>query len=176
MKNSFIINYHYYLLRSLIIIFYFRRHYQRYLKAMGINKEVAPPAGGNGNGRQSATPTKSSIETLAAAAVAAAAAGGDGSDGAPNYSSLLDIGQAYGIWAPGDDGGSSAAGSPSAGLDLGEGPRDLKIVEDEADSSQDETNENTPMNEDNDNRDDQVIYLMFFHIVKYWYFLPDIIV
>jgi len=134
-----------------------RRHYQRYLKAMGINKEVAPPAGGNGNGRQSATPTKSSIETLAAAAVAAAAAGVDGSDGTPNYSSLLDIGQAYGIWAPGDDGGSSAAGSPSAGLDLAEGPRDLKIVEDEADSSQDETNENTPMNEDNDNRDDQVI-------------------
>ena len=131
---------------------------------MGINKEVAPPAGGNGNGRQSATPTKSSIETLAAAAVAAAAAGVDGSDGTPNYSSLLDIGQAYGIWAPGDDGGSSAAGSPSAGLDLAEGPRDLKIVEDEADSSQDETNENTPMNEDNDNRDDQVIV---FYILSY---------
>ncbi len=52
---------------------------------MGINKEGSP--GAPPSGRSSATPTKSSIETLAAAA--AAAAGEEGS----NYSSLLDIGQ-----------------------------------------------------------------------------------
>ena len=134
------------------ITVYIRRHYQRYLKAMGINKEVAPPSG-----RQSATPTKSSIETLAAAAVAAAAAGGAEGGDSSNYSSLLDIGQAYGIWAPGEENSN----------DL-QGPRDLKIVEDEAEDTED-NNSNTAMHEDNDNREDQVndcyffVWIIFYH-------------
>lgn len=88
-----------------------RRHYQRYLKAMGINKESsAAPA------RAPATPTKQSpIETLAAAAAATAS-----NDESSNYSSLLDIGQAYGIWNPTEDNSNDMSG-----------PRDLKIVEEE---------------------------------------------
>ena len=92
-----------------VSFFNFRRHYQRYLKAMGINREpgTTPGIAGpkNGNGSAPGTPTKSSIETLAAAAAAAAAAGGaDGAQAAAAaaYSSLLDIGQAYGIWGADD--------------------------------------------------------------------------
>jgi len=92
-----------------------RRHYQRYLKAMGIQKVETLPSG-----RSSATPTKtSSIETLAAAA--AATAENDGVASA--YSSLLDIGQAYGIWNPTDDNSEDG--------------RDLKIVEDDDDDVSD---------------------------------------
>ena len=48
----------------------------------------------------------------------AAAASGSGNEETPsNYSSLLDIGQAYGIWNPGEDNSNDA--------------RDLKIVEDD---------------------------------------------
>ena len=88
-----------------------RRHYQRYLKAMGIAKQETLPSGRS----QASTPTKTSpIETLAAAA----AASGSGNEETPsNYSSLLDIGQAYGIWNPGEDNSNDA--------------RDLKIVEDD---------------------------------------------
>ena len=88
-----------------------RRHYQRYLKAMGIAKQETLPSGRS----QTSTPTKTSpIETLAAAA----AASGSGNEETPsNYSSLLDIGQAYGIWNPGEDNSNDA--------------RDLKIVEDD---------------------------------------------
>ena len=87
-----------------------RRHYQRYLKAMGIAKQETLPSGRS----QASTPTKtSSIETLAAAAAASAS----NEDAASNYSSLLDIGQAYGIWNPGEDNSNDQ--------------QDLKIVEDE---------------------------------------------
>jgi hypothetical protein len=86
-----------------------RRHYQRYLKAMGINTTPgnAPATAGPRSGSAPNTPTKSSIETLAAAAAAhAAAAGGVGAANseaaAAAYSSLLDIGQAYGIWGAED--------------------------------------------------------------------------
>lgn len=100
-----------------------RRHYQRYLKAMGIQKQEPLPAGQQGPGgvRQSVTPTKaitSSIETLAAVAAAANAAASN--EDSSNYSSLLDIGQAYGIWNPGEDNSNDLSG-----------PRDLKIVVDE---------------------------------------------
>merc|ERR1719312_429437 len=78
-----------------------RRHYQRYLKAMGIQKQETIPTG-----RQSATPTKvSSIETLAAAAAATAS-----NEESSNYSSLLDIGQAYGIWNPSEDNSNDMSG------------------------------------------------------------------
>ena len=88
-----------------------RRHYQRYLKAMGINKqpEQQPP-------RQTSTPTKSSIDTLAAAAAATAS----NDEAASRYSSLLDIGQAYGIWNPTEDNSNDMPDQ-----------KDLKIVEDE---------------------------------------------
>jgi hypothetical protein len=87
-----------------------RRHYQRYLKAMGIAKVETLPSGRS----QTSTPTKpSSIETLAAAAAASAS----NEESASNYSSLLDIGQAYGIWNPGEDNSNDA--------------KDLKIVEDD---------------------------------------------
>jgi len=105
-----------------------RRHYQRYLKAMGINKATEIPGQGqsvNVMRPQSATPTKSiasPIETLAAAAAAANAASTN--EESSNYSSLLDIGQAYGIWAPGEDNSNDMSG-----------PRDLKIVEDEDEES-----------------------------------------
>lgn len=112
-----------------------RRHYQRYLKAMGINKE----GGGGGGGAPSpsrtpsTTPTKSSIETLAAAAAAAAAASGGGDEAAGNYSSLLDIGQAYGIWGAGDV--KMAAGEADVG--------DLKIDEEgDADSNDGQEDQN----------------------------------
>ena len=78
---------------------------------MGIAKQETLPSGRS----QASTPTKTSpIETLAAAA----AASGSGNEETPsNYSSLLDIGQAYGIWNPGEDNSNDA--------------RDLKIVEDD---------------------------------------------
>jgi len=101
-----------------------RRHYQRYLKAMGINKQ--PPEQPS---RQTSTPTKSSIETLAAAAAATASS----DEAASRYSSLLDIGQAYGIWNPTEDNSN----------DLESDQKDLKIVEDddEAASSDKESDE-----------------------------------
>jgi len=105
-----------------------RRHYQRYLKAMGINKEGPGGAPSPSPGRTpSTTPTKSSIETLAAAAAAAA-----GGDEAGNYSSLLDIGQAYGIWGAGD-----------GGLKMAEDVGDLKIDEEgDADSNDGQDDQN----------------------------------
>ena len=94
-----------------------RRHYQRYLKAMGIAKQETLPSGRS----QASTPTKTSpIETLAAAA----AASGSNEETPSNYSSLLDIGQAYGIWNPGEDNSNDA--------------RDLKIVEDDEEEELDE--------------------------------------
>ena len=87
-----------------------RRHYQRYLKAMGINKTPEPSR------QQTPTPTKSSMETLAAAAAATA----NNEEAASRYSSLLDIGQAYGIWNPNEENSNDMSD-----------PKDLKIVEDE---------------------------------------------
>ena len=87
-----------------------RRHYQRYLKAMGINKQTDQPQ------RQTSTPTKSSIDTLAAAAAVTAS----NDEAASRYSSLLDIGQAYGIWNPTEDNSNDMPDQ-----------KDLKIVEDE---------------------------------------------
>jgi len=93
-----------------------RRHYQRYLKAMGINKTPEP------NRSATSTPTKSSMETLAAAASAVTSAqAADSGDAASRYSSLLDIGQAYGIWNPSEDNSN----------DLESDQKDLKIVEDD---------------------------------------------
>ena len=118
-----------------------RRHYQRYLKAMGINKAPEPQRGGSNNtsnnDRQTSTPTKSSIDTLAAAAVAAAAANAAGAnqdDAAARYSSLLDIGQAYGIWNPTEDNSNDNDNDDQ---------KDLKIVEDDEEtaSSDKETEE-----------------------------------
>ena len=97
-----------------------RRHYQRYLKAMGINKTPEP------NRSATSTPTKSSMETLAAAASAVtSAAASDSADAASRYSSLLDIGQAYGIWNPSEDNSN----------DLESDQKDLKIVEDDDDEA-----------------------------------------
>ena len=77
---------------------------------MGIAKQETLPSGRS----QASTPTKTSpIETLAAAAAASAS----NEETPSNYSSLLDIGQAYGIWNPGEDNSNDA--------------RDLKIVEDD---------------------------------------------
>ena len=87
-----------------------RRHYQRYLKAMGINKTPEPSR------QQTPTPTKSGMETLAAAAAATA----NNEEAASRYSSLLDIGQAYGIWNPNEENSNDMSD-----------PKDLKIVEDE---------------------------------------------
>lgn len=117
-----------------------RRHYQRYLKAMGINKAPEPARGGAGNGagaeRQTSTPTKSSIDTLAAAAVAAAAANAAGAaggeDAASRYSSLLDIGQAYGIWNPTEDNSNDNDNDDQ---------KDLKIVEDDDEAPSDKESE-----------------------------------
>ena len=95
---------------------------------MGINKEGPGGAPSPSPGRTpSTTPTKSSIETLAAAAAAAA-----GGDEAGNYSSLLDIGQAYGIWGAGD-----------GGLKMAEDVGDLKIDEEgDADSNDGQDDQN----------------------------------
>ena len=119
-----------------------RRHYQRYLKAMGIQKKVEPAKGGGGGGGAggslsgSTTPTSNTPSStisnnnntkagsgmttpnlpfplppppglhgfpgaLAAAAAAAAAAANNSEDGGSNgFSSLMEIGAAYGIWNP----------------------------------------------------------------------------
>ena len=61
-----------------------------------------------------------SLETLAAAA-SAVTASADSADAASRYSSLLDIGQAYGIWNPSEDNSN----------DLESDQKDLKIVEDD---------------------------------------------
>ena len=96
-----------------------RRHYQRYLKAMGINKT---PENVTNSRSATSTPTKSSMETLAAAASAVTSAtAADSADAASRYSSLLDIGQAYGIWNPTEDNSN----------DLESDQKDLKIVEDD---------------------------------------------
>ena len=82
---------------------------------MGIQKEPTS----NPAQRQASTPTKQlSMENLSA--VSATAASNDESSN--GYSSLLDIGQAYGIWTPGEENSNDITG-----------PRDLKIVEDEDD-------------------------------------------
>ena len=123
-----------------------RRHYQRYLKAMGIKKAPATngaaPGGGSGGGgggpsaasspgnpvNRSAVATNNNatskpppgvLEAAAAAANAmaaaaaaqqsAAAAGGVGAPGENGFSSLMEIGQAYGIWNPDVDGSDLAA-------------------------------------------------------------------
>jgi len=62
------------------------------------------------------------METLAAAASAVTSAqAADSGDAASRYSSLLDIGQAYGIWNPSEDNSN----------DLESDQKDLKIVEDD---------------------------------------------
>ena len=87
---------------------------------MGIQKQEGPSSNNVNVNRIPSTPTKhSSLETLAAV-TATAASNDESSNG---YSSLLDIGQAYGIWTPGEDNSNDITG-----------PRDLKIVEDEEDS------------------------------------------
>merc|ERR1712117_819899 len=78
---------------------------------MGINKQTDQPQ------RQTSTPTKSSIDTLAAAAAVTAS----NDEAASRYSSLLDIGQAYGIWNPSEDNSN----------DMNDDQKDLKIVEDD---------------------------------------------
>jgi len=147
-----------------------RRHYQRYLKAMGINNKEMSPAAGASGGRHSAsgnsaatTPTKSSIETLAAAA---ALAGGGGDEGS-NYSSLLDIGQAYGLWAPGEENSNDMSG-----------PRDLKIVEedeeeeDEEDEEEEEEEAEAAPSDDKENEEESraaqvflTVYFIFIYIL-----------
>ena len=62
----------------------------------------------------------SSMETLAIAAASAVSTPASNDESSNGYSSLLDIGQAYGIWTPGEDNSNDITG-----------PRDLKIVEDE---------------------------------------------
>lgn len=125
-----------------------RRHYQRYLKAMGINnKEISPAAGGGrhgaaahgGSAPPTTTTTKSSIETLAAAAALA----GGGDEGS-NYSSLLDIGQAYGLWNPGEDNSNDMSG-----------PRDLKIVEEDDEDEEEEEVEEEEEDEEEVHSDDK---------------------
>jgi len=114
-----------------------RRHYQRYLKAMGIQKEETSPPVNRGAGqavpvRHTPTTTKtvtSSFETLAAVAAAANATAANGEESS-NYSSLLDIGQAYGIWNPNEDNSNDM-----------NGPRDLKIVVDDDDEEENMFNE-----------------------------------
>jgi hypothetical protein len=108
-----------------------RRHYQRYLKAMGIEKKVPDGPGSGSNtpisSSASSNPVRSNnnnskdstglprmlplphpgvnVSGLAAAAAAvAAAAAAANEDGSNGFSSLMDIGAAYGIWNPDVDG------------------------------------------------------------------------
>jgi len=119
-----------------------RRHYQRYLKAMGIQKQEGPSSNNVNVNRIPSTPTKhSSLETLAAV-TATAASNDESSNG---YSSLLDIGQAYGIWTPGEDNSNDITG-----------PRDLKIVEDEEDSPTIDVTSNDKDKLSDDTQEDKV--------------------
>eukprot|EP00095_Tigriopus_kingsejongensis_P006492 snap_masked-scaffold676_size113663-processed-gene-0.3 protein:Tk06492 transcript:snap_masked-scaffold676_size113663-processed-gene-0.3-mRNA-1 annotation:"GD25965" len=88
-----------------------RRHYQRYLKAMGIQKP--PPTVGSGSSTvRSSVPTNNNAKTPSSVHLPLDAQGmpptinvptsaGDDSNG---FSSLMDIGAAYGIWNPDVDG------------------------------------------------------------------------
>ncbi|XP_059089810.1 broad-complex core protein isoforms 1/2/3/4/5-like [Tigriopus californicus] len=86
-----------------------RRHYQRYLKAMGIQKPPQVVGGGgtvrssvpiNNNAKTPALAHHSTMETQGTPTNTTASSG-DESNG---FSSLMDIGAAYGIWNPDVDG------------------------------------------------------------------------
>ena len=103
-----------------------RRHYQRYLKAMGIQKPPQLPGGSNngsaptssaaspisgGNAVRSSVPTnnnasKNPLLDGSLSMPPTSNAGGDESNG---YSSLLDIGHAFGIWGSDAEGGDLKA-------------------------------------------------------------------
>lgn len=89
-----------------------RRHYQRYLKTLGIARPPPAPNGGGGGssqGQTGSTPTTTSSSAAIRSAVATnnnatklMPSSGDGASSADEssngFSSLMDIGQAYGIW------------------------------------------------------------------------------
>ncbi len=101
-----------------------RRHYQRYLKTLGIARPPPPPAGSGSQGSgeraggsggsapPSAPPTPGSTSSAAAAAAAVRSAtnnnklplpgdiaSSSADESSNGFSSLMDIGQAYGIWS-----------------------------------------------------------------------------
>jgi hypothetical protein len=111
-----------------------RRHYQRYLKAMGINKPIDPSeerATGSVDSLQSQSlATNNNRKNL------------DGSapdDSANAFSSLMDIGQAFGIWNPDIDGSglNKKAAVPLAGKPA-DADEKQKLVIDEDDGSDEE--------------------------------------
>ena len=112
-----------------------RRHYQRYLKAMGINKARDPS-------EERGTASVDSIHSQSAATNNNGKTSDGPQDESSNgFSSLMDIGQAYGIWNPDVDGASfKPKGRPGPpGLDDKDERDDKeKLVIDEDDDSDDE--------------------------------------
>jgi hypothetical protein len=131
-----------------------RRHYQRYLKAMGLNKLQAAASAATGGSAPSAAAIRSSVPTNNNAKVSLDAGADESSNG---FSSLMDIGQAYGIWNPDTDGSDFRARMKdgASGSRSGAGQRpdkdDKELVIDEetnASDSEEEEEEEDELNEE----------------------------
>jgi hypothetical protein len=110
-----------------------RRHYQRYLKAMGINKARDPS-------EERATGSVDSIHSPQSAATNNNGKHADGptDESSNGFSSLMDIGQAYGIWNPEVDGANFKVNKNQRGEDVDEKEDKEKLVIDEDDDDDDD--------------------------------------
>ena len=109
-----------------------RRHYQRYLKAMGINKARDPS-------EERATGSVDSIHSQSAATNNNGKTSDGPTDESSNgFSSLMDIGQAYGIWNPEVDGANFKVNKNQRGEDVDEKEDKEKLIIDEDDDDEDD--------------------------------------
>ena len=116
-----------------------RRHYQRYLKAMGINKPLDPAD----------ERTTNSVDSIHSQTVATNnnGKGPEGLPGQPDepsngFSSLMDIGQAYGIWNPDVDGANfKVKGERNAANIDDKDDKQKLVIDEEEDIDDDEDDE-----------------------------------
>ncbi len=117
-----------------------RRHYQRYLKVMGINNTRSPSCDdslADPNTTATNNNSKNNEDSNSSAPNNAASAG---------FSSLMDIGQAYGIWNSDVDGASFRSTSGKKRSQKGsEVATDEKDVVDEDHDIDDEDDDNEPL-------------------------------
>ena len=125
-----------------------RRHYQRYLKAMGINKPRDPS-------EERATGSVDSIHSQTAATnnngknSDGISVGGPPDDSSNGFSSLMDIGQAYGIWNPEVDGANfKVKGEPRGGGRVDHDEKEDKeklVIDEDEDDVDDEEDDDEPL-------------------------------
>lgn len=122
-----------------------RRHYQRYLKAMGLQNPAQNSKGGGGSAASSGGAVRAKVATNNNATKMPMDASNSADEASNGFSSLLDIGQAYGIWNPDLD-AFKAAKKEQENLtkkedkDKVEKEKELIIDEDEKDEDEDEKN------------------------------------